>query len=208
MYAIAEGVLFGGLVIFLVGPVFLALVQTSIVSGPPKALSFAVGVWISDLVILLLAWYGIAQIGGGNDYKTYLGMAGGVVLIGFGLFSIFKNDRNSPDKRSGPNKVLGRGFIKGFAFNGFNPMVLIFWSGLLGYELVNYGHQDQERIFFFAGLLLTMIAGDLIKIYFASKLRSVLKPNLISNLNRGVGVLLVFLGARLLYLSVTDSFPI
>jgi len=200
-----EGALFGGLLIFLIGPVFFALIQTSIQHGFVAGTVFALGVWISDAALLLLSWYGISQIAERDAYLLWLGLAGGTALVGFGLYSIFN---------AGPSQIygvtispgsVGSTFLKGLALNGLNPMVVIFWSGVVGYELINYDHGLHERIYFFIGVLLTMAGGDIAKAYFASRLRKVLNPKLVATLNKGVGILLVFFGGRLLYHSLSIS---
>lgn len=206
MPSIFEGILFGGLVILLIGPVFFALIQTSIEQGFGSATFFALGVWVSDVTMLILSGYGLSQLAEQDVYALWLGLAGGAVLVAFGLYSILKAGPSPIADESIKIGNPGRNFLKGLALNGFNPMVMLFWSGVVGYELTNYNHDLNDRILFFLGILVTMACGDLTKAFFASRLRTALNPTLVTRLNRGVGLLLVLFGGRLLYLSLTNSF--
>ena len=205
MPALIEGILFGSLVIFLIGPVFFALIQTSIEKGFLSASVFALGVWISDVILLSVCWYGISRLAPDNSYLFWLGLAGGIVLIAFGLYSIINSEPSrvvAKDSRAGKK---GSHFLKGFGFNGLNPMVMLFWSGVVSHEIISYDHDPNDRILFFTGVIFTMACGDLAKAFFASRLGTIMNPKLISVLNKVVGVLLVFFGSRLLYLSISNS---
>ncbi len=205
MPAVVEGMLFGLLIIFLVGPVFFALMQTSVDRGFMPAAVFAFGVWLTDVALLALVLYGLHEFARREVYGFWFGMTGGAVLIAFGVFSILKAGSSQVSGGSLGAGGIWRDILKGMAFNGLNPMVMVFWSGVVSYEFISFNHSISQRVMFFSGLLLVMITGDLTKAYFASRVRTVLKPKLIFGLNRVVGAVLVFLGARLFYLSLGGS---
>jgi len=206
MPSLLEGILLGLGLIFFVGPVFFALIQTSIQDGFKSAASFAFGVSIADICYLLLTVYGFSLFQEVTSIVKWVGLIGGGFLLGFGLYSIYKSFR--------PPKILiksvqGFGtkhFLRGLLVNGFNPLVLFFWSGVVAFEVTNYDHSLAHRKIFFLGVLFTMLCGDLSKGFFAAKLKSMMKPNLIRILNWLVGLALIFLGLQMIYLAVTDSF--
>jgi len=60
--AIVSGVLLGGVLALLVGPVFFMLIQTSIKKGFVPAVMLSLGVILSDGLIAMLAYWGSSSI--------------------------------------------------------------------------------------------------------------------------------------------------
>ena len=100
--AVLSGISLGLVLALLVGPVFFMLIDTSINLGFMKS------------------------------YQTEIGIAGGILLVIFGLVNIFKKphlkstDIDLPDNSKSPLVDI----VKGFMMNALNPFVLIFWIGV------------------------------------------------------------------------------
>lgn len=202
MEVIVNGVISGIVLAFLVGPVFFTIVQTSIERGFGSGALVAVGVSLSDTVYVSLAYLGIYQLFDNGSFREYLAYFGGMVLLVFGLYYLFiKSGRligHDPAhvRANNPWKLIGKGFI----INGLSPMVLIFWLGTVGLASTKLGYSTpQKAIPFFASIVSTVLATDVLKAKLADKLRRLLTPVFIRRLNLVLGFVLLLFGLRLIY---------
>lgn len=193
----------GGVLSLLIGPVFFALLQTSIEKGFRAGGYMAIGIFLSDSIYIYFTYFSLSQLIDSDNMKMGLGLGGGLIMLVFGIYNLFlkKVDMNPP---AGMDYSRGRYFglkqiSKGFALNGINPFVLLFWVGMVGMVNINYEYGKNEAITFFAGILLVVFCMDILKSYLANRLRKWLKPELIKWLNRVVGVLLIAFALRLFY---------
>ncbi len=90
--ALGEGFSVGLLLSALIGPVFFALIQASLTNGFRYAAALATGILVSDLIYVLVTFFGIKFIAGFESFEVVLGLGGGLILIGFGINSIFKKN--------------------------------------------------------------------------------------------------------------------
>ena len=202
MEVIINGVISGIVLAFLVGPVFFTIVQTSIERGFGSGTLVAVGVSLSDAFYITLAYLGIYQLFDNGSFREYLAYFGGMVLLVFGLYYLFikskKLIRHDPAnvRANNPWKLIGKGFI----INGLSPMVLIFWLGTVGLATTKLGYSTPHKaIPFFASIVSTVFATDVLKAKLADKLRRLLTPLFIRRLNFVLGVVLLLFGLRLIY---------
>ena len=94
--------------------------------------------------------------------------------------------------------------MKGFIINGLSPMVLIFWIGTISIASLDFGYtKGLEFFLFFAAVLMTVLATDLLKAYLADKLRKLVTPRSIMVMNIILGIVMIGFGARLIWLSQT-----
>ncbi|NOT77118.1 MAG: LysE family transporter [Cyclobacteriaceae bacterium] len=206
---ILNGIEFGVVLTFLVGPVFFTIMQTSIERGFWRGVLVAFGVSISDILYVVICYFGLAQIMADSNLKIYMAYAGGGILIGFGLYHLLIKSRakNSTVSTSVSERGLFRYVIKGFLINGMTPMVLFFWIGTVSYATLNFGYTKAgEFALFFAFLLGTVLSTDILKAYLADKLRLLVTSKTLRIMNIILGILLIFFGARLLLNAKTISF--
>ncbi|MEJ6695802.1 MAG: hypothetical protein QNK55_00365, partial [Saprospiraceae bacterium] len=57
-----EGVVFGLILTIMLGPIFVALTQTGIDKGARAGITVGVGVWSSDLLVILFSYLFISQV--------------------------------------------------------------------------------------------------------------------------------------------------
>lgn len=201
--AFGQGVLFGLLLALLIGPVFFALIQTSIEKGFPSGAGMAVGIAASDSMYVLIASFGVAIISESQNFQVVLGLFGGIIMLLFGFTSMFKKVKEqSPGTRSGESNDLMKQIVKGFLLNGINPFVLLFWIGVATMVNLTYQYTFNLQVGFFSGIILTVLLLDLIKAYAANKLRRLLTPQFLSWMNRIVGIVLILSSLRLFYFSL------
>lgn len=194
-----NGLLFGLIFIFSLGPAFFSLVQTSIQKGFSKAILLAIGISLSDFTFVVLTLMGITTWLQSDRFKIWVSVVGAIILISYGIYSWFKKPKiyanNLDDKQDKNIKYL----IKGFLLNGFNPFILVFWMGIIGVVTVNFEYEATQQSYFFSGVLITIFTTDLIKAFVANRLRSVVTTNTILIMNRSVGVILILFGLQLFY---------
>lgn len=199
-----NGILFGLLLTIFIGPVFFALIQTSIERGFYAGLYMAFGIALSDAFYISLTYFGFSQLFNSNDVNLGLGIVGGIIMIGFGINSFFK--RINPVKVQGISAsskvVFSKQIVKGFVLNGINPSVLLFWIGIASMATVNYHYSGNDAIVFFAAIIATVFLTDVLKAYVAHKLKNLLNSSVILILNKIVGVGLILFGFRLFYFVV------
>jgi len=195
---IFNAILFGLVVAVLIGPVFFTLIQTSLEKGFDKAILVAVGISLSDIIYILLAHLGFSQIFENSGYNELISIIGGVFLVGFGLFNLFKPVKTIHRAKT---DLKGEGFyrfiFKGLLINGLSPFVLIFWFGAMTLATVEYGYTGYNLLLFFTVIIAVIFASDLVKAYLANKLRNLITTKLLKRLNIVVGVALILFGIRM-----------
>lgn len=199
--ALLEGIILGLTLALLVGPGFISLVQTSISRGVYSGIQFAIGIALSDLLLIGLSYFGLLQLFGSHRQHLALGIIGGGILIVFGVI-------NYQRKYSIPSHVHlkippsgGRFFkdlSKGFFLNITNPFLLIFWVGITGIASAKYGLPSPEIIVFFGATLAAVFATDVFKVFISQKIRRFLSIRVLTYINRLVGVLLISFGVFLI----------
>ena len=195
--AFGNGILFGLLLTLMIGPVFFALIQTSIERGFASGSSMALGIALSDAVYVFSASLGVAVLASSPSFQGWLGLVGGIIMLVFGIGNFqkkIKEDRSHNSNSSGSN--LFRQVVKGFLLNGINPFVLLFWFGVAA---LNYNFTLEQKVAFFSGILLTVLLTDLLKAYTANKLRRWLTPKFMLRMNKLVGIALIIFSIKLFY---------
>lgn len=75
---------------FMIGPVFFVLLETSVLKGVKEAIIFDVGVILSDVFFIILAYFGSHQILEKIKDEPSLFVFGGLILAVYGLISLLK----------------------------------------------------------------------------------------------------------------------
>ncbi|WP_323756808.1 LysE family translocator [Roseivirga sp.] len=199
MHPILNGLLFGLLLCVLIGPVFFALIQNSIEKGFWSGFFMAIGVALSDAFYILITYFGISQLVESENFKMWLGGVGGVIMLGFGLFYLFKSvPKTVVMKNTNGNRDGFKQILKGFFLNGVNPFVLFFWIGIMSKVSIDFEYTSNQALAFFVALVGTVFIVDVIKSYFATKLREIVTARFMRIMNRTVGVALILFALRLL----------
>jgi threonine/homoserine/homoserine lactone efflux protein len=203
MNLLIDGIKIGLALSMLVGPIFFALIQTGIEEGVKAGTAVGLGIWISDLLFIIAVSWGLTHIepiADGSRFAFYVGLAGSLILTGFGLWTLF----NPPDLkhyarfkpiRSSSYLVL---WLKGFLINTMNPFTLLFWIGISSTVVFKSGMGGSQASFFFIGILGTIVATDLVKVLMAKKIRHVMRPIHFFWMRRISGMALLLFGVVLL----------
>jgi threonine/homoserine/homoserine lactone efflux protein len=197
--ALLQGILVGFTIAVMLGPAFFTLIQTSIHRGFKSGFFLALGIFLSDLTLVLLCYLGASQVINAATNKLVLGIIGGGIMIVFGLVTFNRKTQITEENETIEVKVPGpfTYIAKGYFLNFSNPFIWIFWLGVMGAASSNYD-TDMDLIIFFTGTLSTVFLTDLFKSFVANKIKQRLNPNVMHWINRIVGISLVAFGVALI----------
>jgi len=194
--AVIKGFSFGVLLSFLIGPIFFVLIETSLKRGVKPALALDAGVLVSDILYITLAYNFSTFLLSLKKHENILSGFGGLIFIGFGIVSMLKvskRDGMTDEATKYGRKDYLRFFMKGFLLNMFNPSVLFYWLGLFLFG-DQFGFTGIEILVFFASILVSFFAIDLLKILGAGQLKTFMTDERLLKVNRVIGVILVIFG--------------
>ena len=195
--ALKTGVLLGLTLSVLIGPVFFALLQTSIYKGFFAAAIFALGIALSDSIYILITNFFIAQVENIPQVEFFLGIFGGILLIFIGIQTFVKKpvSNNNDVQTSGAKKAAL--FIKGFLLNFAHPGVLLFWVGIVSLISTQGKYTTDEKFTLYSVTVLTVFIIDLLKSFTANKLSRFLTLKFLLWMNRIMGIALTIFGIHL-----------
>ncbi|HPE42804.1 MAG TPA: LysE family transporter [Bacteroidales bacterium] len=203
-----EGILLGLTLVtfFGFGPAFFALVQTSIHRGFGPAALLAIGIFLNDVVMVVLCLMGAVQIVTAPSNYLWFGISSGVILIIFGLVTYTRKvsspSESADDEVDLPVQMKGPSWFtyiaKGFFMNIVNPFVWIFWVGVVVGISARMGGDETRLTTFFSGTLITVLLGDLLKAYGAYSIKRFFTSRMIGLLNKIAGIGLIIFGLFLI----------
>lgn len=203
MGPLIEGIILGlTLAIFFgFGPALFALLQTTIHRGFFSGLLLAIGIFLSDLVLVGLCFVGAIQIISKPENNLAFAIISGSVLIIFGIVTYTRKvqlggENNSEIKHSKPWSITY--IFKGFFLNIANPFVWIFWMGVVVGITANYEANVNSMVIFFSSTLLTVLSTDILKCFASYKIKRFLTPNIMLWVNRTAGIGLLLFGIFLI----------
>jgi len=193
LQGIGAGILFS----FLTGPVFFSMIKTSIEKGFKAGFSLAIGVVFSDIIFITLTIFSSQFVDYNAAYNQYIGIIGGLFLLGIGIYYLFNKVKVSYDV-SDTLKIKKRGYIlKGFLMCLLSPSTLMFWVMVGGIISVQLHYDMTEKVLFFVIAMATQLAVDCIKTFYAAKLRYRIKEKNIQTLNRIAGAVIIIFAIRI-----------
>jgi threonine/homoserine/homoserine lactone efflux protein len=165
------GIQYGLLLATLVGPLLFLLIQSCLERGIKGGLTVGVGIWLSDFVYIasVLFWFEeLIWIVNQHLFKSILGIFGGILLMAIGFLQI-RNAENTKLSYSSKS-ILIDGF-QGFLVNTVNPFTMIFWVLIMSNVIAPNAYDVTQSIYFFAGILGTIIATDTCKVLLAERIQ-------------------------------------
>lgn len=204
---ILSGIGYGLLLSIMVGPAFFILIETSITKGIKSALYLDLGVLISDLVYVTIAFLFFQEVRtlmeSNNQY--ILKIIGGAAFVVFGMANLLKAKKltalpkaklGTPEDLAASNHVMMA--LKGFMINALNPGVLFYWLTMMSLlpeapESLNLDHVYTQLIYIIL-ILITFFSVDILKIMGAKKLKDFLTPSWIKVVNLVLGFILTLFG--------------
>jgi len=211
LHPLFEGMILGLTVAITLGPALFALLQTSIKHGVKTGIFLALGIFISDLTLVVGCFFGASRIITDPGYHLVLGIIGGVVLCLYGLYTFFKKVPQTEQVEAiNEIRVKKKGvlayFIKGFVLNIANPMLWVFWITSVVAITATYGGNQQSVALFFTGTLGIILTTDILKVVLANKIKIAGNPQVKLWMNRIVGLLFLIIGIFVITGSLLEYF--
>jgi threonine/homoserine/homoserine lactone efflux protein len=217
--AMRIGVLLGLTLSVLIGPVFFALLQTSIHRGFRFGVALALGIAISDSLYIAFTNFFLARIPDVLRLEFWLALVGGGVLVVIGIRTFLKkppvNQKDQLDKTThdildeeledspSSKKIRARWSmlyrytrmaVKGFLLNVMHPGVLLFWISVIGIISANTNNTANEKLVLYGTTIFVVFSTDVLKSYLASRIRKFLTYSVMLWLNRAMGIILIAFG--------------
>lgn len=193
--AVFAGIGIGLVLSVLTGPVFFALIKTSIEKGFHAGAAMALGIVSSDVVIVGAILFGSQWIEVPAHTKIIIGEIGSAILFSLGIYYIFKKAVINFDNKT-PSAMNRAGFfLKGFLMCIFNPTLLFHWITVIGTTSTIFHegakHRQLDIAIMFLTILIVQFGQDLVKVFYANKLRNKISVKFIHRLNEVAGVALI-----------------
>jgi threonine/homoserine/homoserine lactone efflux protein len=200
--SILKGFALGFILALSVGPIIFTIIKQSLNNGHRGGMSFVAGVWLSDIILVVLSNVFSELVATLLEYKRDIAYAGSVFLIVMGAYFVFfKKVHLSTDAEGNTPRFrkrdMARIFASGFIINTLNPGVIIFWLG--NATVLSLTHTLKQRMIIFSVCLLVNMAADVGKVMMAGKLRSRLTVHNLSIINKISGIILIGFGIVLLW---------
>lgn len=200
--AISKGVGYGVFLgILSIGPTFFALIQTGMQGGKSAGLRMAFGIFLSDLVVALACFYGLADVFVMPYFQLGFSAfaAFGIVFIGvrgviIGYRKFLKNLRKPVNNKTN--------FLQGFIVNLLNPFVLILWVGILGSITVGHDASKEDTYLILVqmlSILITVFSFDLGKVFLSDFIGKKLNFRNFFKISKYIGYALISIGVYYLY---------
>lgn len=205
MDLLLKGLVTGFILSIMIGPVFFVLLETSIRKGVRAAIALDLGVLLSDVVYILIAYVFFTEVkdfSQGED-KSILQLCGGILFTLYGVINFFKKVKKRKVKGIEIEPVRPVDYLwlglKGFLLNIANPLVVFYWFSVMTLGAEDAGGAEGWQMIFFLGVILfTFFTIDLLKIFGAKKLRPLVTHSLLVGLNRLIGIVFVVFGVFLI----------
>lgn len=206
--AFIKGLAISLLLIFSVGPVIFTIIKQSINHGRRGGFTFIAGVWLSDIIWVVLSNSFSEGIKTLLHFKIPIGIGGCCFLIGMGVYYTFFK-KIVPRRLQEPVEIAGdiitpsgkktnflAIFSSGFIINTLNPGVISFWV-LMAASLASVYTLKSRVIIFSTCLGMNMLA-DIGKVMGAGHIGKKLSDRNILLINRISGLLYLCFGGILL----------
>jgi threonine/homoserine/homoserine lactone efflux protein len=202
---IIAGSILGITLAFMVGPVFVLLIETSLTKGIYKAIILDLGVLLADVLFIALVFLGSAFLLNDQNIRWIYNL-GGMLIIAYGMYNIMsarkKQAHLAIHPQLPPTSVSNLlFFFKGFFINFLNVGVFAYWLATTVTLRATFKDSPDETDLlwaYFISTIATYFITDLVKIFAAQRIKKMLTPRALIRVERIVGVILIFFGLFLI----------
>jgi len=181
------------------GPVNLSVVNTSLNHNSRAGISMSLGSATAEALMMGVAIYLTSFISVDQTQGPWIKVAAMLVFIAIGLVFYFKGKKpeEEEEREVRPKKTVQ--FFSGFAVSVFNPQIIPFWVIVIAW-LNGAGYSDIHAenpywmLFFLAGAVFLGKGGALVLYSLFCQVIKERAHFIRPYVNRGIGILLVFLG--------------
>ena len=198
MHPFINGLIFGLIFLFILGPAFFALIQTSIQQGFKKAIFLALGVSVSDIIYVIIVLFGLSTSFENDNVKFWMAVGGTGILMGYAIYSWFRKPKIFNEEHDQESKY-GRNLLKGMLLNGLNTFIIVFWATWVSNVTVRFQYDFNEQVQFFGAMLITILSLDVGKAFIAHRLKHLITVKFIRRMNQSIAIILVIFSFQLIY---------
>lgn len=183
---------------FSLGPAFFSLIQNSIHHGFKKALSFAIGVSLSDICIVFLMLTLLSNMDlTAVLHNVYVAIIGGVAT---GIFGVLTYRSKVKSVANGESRLKFSSIdvthrwqlmLKGFLLNLLNPLIWVYWVSIITFLSAEMSLTVNERYFFFLGMLVATFGVDALKCRLSALLQNWFSARIMNIFNKITGIILI-----------------
>ena len=205
MQYIIDGIYLGLALAILLGPIFIVLMQSTLEHGTKAGLTAASGIWVSDIIIVFLTLLFIKRIDSVVQHPSFIfwmGLIGGIVLIGVGIANVIKKSQLDLDTRQVTSSSWLGFWTKGFLVNTVNPFTFIFWLSTITSYVATKKLTVIESEYFVIAIILTIIFTDSLEVLMAKMIRKRINEKTLNIINKVAGSALIIFGFVLLFKAV------
>lgn len=191
---------------FSFGPAFFSQLHASIQYGFKKSYPFAVGVSMSDFIIVSLMLTVLKNVSNISAilHNVWVASIGGTILVVMGVYYWRKVIVSAEGKES-RLKFKSKGgdprrrtfFGQGFLINFFNPFIWIYWVSIVALVSGELEMPTRRVCIFFVGVLGTTLGLDLLKCKLASLLQRIITVKILRFCNRVCAIIMFAFAAYL-----------
>ena len=109
------------------GPLFFVTISQGIKSGTKSGIIFSIAHTIVEFSLVMILAFGLLSISNEPFVRIIVGVAGGAVLIFFGIFQIRSSLLFNPRPEDYEVKDTKRLLVTGLVLTGLNPYFIIWW---------------------------------------------------------------------------------
>jgi len=164
-----------------IGPVKSVLLNTGIKSGFFHAWFFSLGALTTDIMYMLVVYFGVGQFIESPLIKIILWSFGCFVLLYTGIENLLSLHKIEMNLKSGKRVRLRKSILSGFFMSLLNPLTILFWLGIYGSILANTAgvSTGYQIIINSIAILIGIILVDLIMSFLSSGARRLLSTRLL-----------------------------
>ena len=197
-----QGLLLGLSLSVLAGPMLFVLVQLGMEKGFRAGVMAGAGVWVSDTLYVLSAYFGISyliQATQWQGFKLWASVMCGLVLIIMGITTLLARPalHQSKEPKTLSNNWLAL-WAKGFFINTVNPFTAFFWIGVMTTYSANGPLAPADATAFFGSIIGVIILTDLLKVLLAKRIKAWMSYSYLLAMRRVAGTALVLFGVLLM----------
>ena len=182
------------------GPGVFALISNSLNNGMRTSIYLGVGMAVSDVVYLILAFYGLVSLA--KNYAgvfDFISIVGGLYLnyLGYKIFTA-PIDKDVQREKKSYRSYFGN-FSKGFLISASNPKVIIFYIAFLPTFVDLTSLSSNDMIIISVITFCALMCGLILISYSAHRARQLLtKESSVKKLNATAGSIMGLAGFYLL----------
>lgn len=204
--AIIRGALLGLYLAVSVGPIVFTVIKQSLDHGWRGGLAFILGIFSVDVFLVICCnafshFFSILL-----KYKQPLGIAGSILLTAGGIYYLFfkkvETVQQGKEIQVSGHGYYARLFLTGALMNILNPGILAVWFTTATAFVL---YTVKQRIVIFGLALLIALSADVLKVFFADKLRRKLTLGTMRKIDKINGFIILAFGVVLFILMMSGK---